>query len=172
MNRRGALMDLIILMVVAFTAVLFFAGWTFTHQELVDTLLDAPQGGINLTEATNSTFLKVNDALIGLRWVAAAIIFGSIIAIFISNFLVKAHPVFFIPYVLFVVISVIFSAYISNSYEGLLSSGTLASTLQGFSFANFFFINLPIWITVIGFLGAIVLFIGITSDKDVGGGLI
>ncbi len=172
MNRKGGLLDLIILMVVAFTAVLFFAGWTFTHQKLTDTLLDAPEDGINLTGATNSTFLEINDALIGLRWVAAAIIFGSIIAIFISNFLVKAHPVFFVPYLLFVVIAIIFSAYISNAYEGLLTSGTLATTLQGFSFANFFFINLPVWITVVGFAGAIVLFIGITSDKDVGGGLV
>ena len=102
---------------------------------------------------------------------AAAIIFGSIIAIMVSNFLVKAHPVFLVPYIFFVVISVVFSAYISNTYEDLLNTGTLAQTLQGFSFANFFFINLPIWMTIIGVMGGIMLFIGISVDRELGGSI-
>jgi hypothetical protein len=171
MNKRGGLLDLIVLMGLSFVAVLFFAGWMFTHQDLTDALLGVPDDNVNITGATTSTFSQINSAMVGLRWVAAAIIFGSIIAILISNFLVKAHPIFLIPYILFVILSIVFSAYISNSYETLLTSGTLAPTLQGFSFANFFFLNLPIWITVIGIAGGIMLFVGITADKDLGGSL-
>ena len=169
MNRKGGLLDLIVLMVIAFVAVLFFAGWIFASNQLTTTLLATSSPTANITEATEMTFVKIDEALGGLKWVAAAIIFGSIIAIVVSNFLVKAHPVFLIPYVLFIIISVIFSAYISNAYEDLLTGGILSTTLQDFTFANFFFLNLPIWITIIGVMGGIMLFIGITVDKELGG---
>ena len=171
MNRRGGFLDLIILMVIALVAVLFFAGWIYANNLLTTELLNADSANVNITEATESTFVKINDSLALLRWVAAAIIFGSIIAIMVSNFLVKAHPLFFVPYILFMIISIIFSAYISNAYEDLLTTGILASTLQTFSFANFFFLNLPVWITIIGFMGGILLFVGVTADRDLGGGV-
>ncbi len=171
MNRKGGLLDLIVLMVIAFVAVLFFAGWIFTNNQVTDTLLAVDSPVANITEATEKTFVKVNESLGSLKWLAAAIIFGSIIGIMVSNFLVKAHPVFLVPYMLFVILSVVFSAYVSNAYETLLSSGTLATVLQEFSFANFFFMNLPVWITIIGIVGGIMLFIGVKVGKDQGGTL-
>lgn len=171
MNSKGGLLDLIVLMVIAFIAVMFFAGWIYANNQLTNTLLNTDSPNANITQATQQTFSKVNDALGNLKWFAAAIIFGSIIAIMVSNFLIKAHPVFLIPYFLFVIISIVFSAYISNAYEDLLYSGVLSTTLQEFGFVNFFFVNLPIWITIIGVLGGIFLFIGITVDNELGGGL-
>ena len=171
MNKTGGLLDLIVLMIVGFVATLFFVGWIYANNQLTDTLLSIESPSANITQATEATFVKINEALGGLKWLAAAMIFGSIIAIMVSNFLVKAHPVFLMPYLLFVIISIVFSAYISNAYEDILSGGILASTLQEFSFVNFFFLNLPIWITVIGVMGAIMLFIGVTVDKELGGSL-
>lgn len=171
MNRRGGLLDLIVLMIIGFVAVLFFAGWIYANNQLTDTLLNVNSPNANITDATEKTFVKINESLAGLKWLAAAIIFGSILGIMVSNFLVKAHPVFFVPYILFTIISVIFSAYISNAYESILSSGILASTIQEFTFANFFFLNLPVWITIIGLAGGIMLFIGITVDREIGGSI-
>ena len=125
MNKRGGLFDLIILMIIGFVATLFFVGWIFANNEMTDLLLTIESPSANITEATEMTFVKINEALAGLKWLAAAMIFGSIIAIMVSNFLVKAHPVFLVPYSLFVIISIIFSAYISNAYEDILSGGIL-----------------------------------------------
>ena len=171
MNKNGGLLDLIVLMVIGLVAVLFFAGWIYANNELTERLLTVESPTANITDATQKTFVKINESLAGLKWVAAAIIFASIIGIMVSNFLVKAHPVFLVPYVLFVIISIVFSAYISNAYEDILMSGILSSTLQDFSFVNFFFLNLPVWITIIGIAGGIMLFIGVTVDRELGGSI-
>ncbi len=171
-NKKGGMMDLLILMAVAFAAVLFFAGWIFANNLLADTILAIDNPSINITDAANKTIVPATNALAGLKWVAAAIIFGSMLGIMVSNFLVKAHPVFLVPYVLFTILSIVLSAYIANAYEDILSGGVLAATLQDFSFANFFFLNLPIWITIIGVAGGIMLFIGISSDREIGGSII
>ena len=144
MNKIGGLLDLIVLMIVGFVATLFFVGWIFANNQLTDTLLTIERPSANITQATEATFVKINEALGGLKWLAAAMIFGSIIAIMVSNFLVKAHSVFLVPYMLFVIISVVFSAYISNAYEDILSGGILSSTMQDFTFVNFFFLNLKV----------------------------
>lgn len=176
MNSKGGLFDLVVLMIVAFVAILFFAGWIFAHNLLTDKLLEAgaqnDNSNINITDAANKTFVLANNAMPQLTWVAFAIIFGMTLAILVSNFLVRANPIFVVPYILFTIIAIIFSAYISNAYEDLLSNQLLGPTLQTFTASNYFMLYLPFWITIIGLIGGITLFIGVTADRDLGGSII
>lgn len=174
MNKKGSVIDVIIWMVIAFITLLFFAVWLYGHGILTDTLVGVEDNNpnINITAAARSTFLAADTGLQGLHLVAMAIIFGSAIAILVSNFLIKAHPVFFILYVIVIIIAVIFSVQISNTYETLLSNDTIGTELTGFKGSNFIMLNLPIWTTIIGFMGAIFLFAGIMVDQRAGGGIV
>jgi len=174
MNRKGsAFSDLFLLIAILMVAVFLFAGMVFGVRQVNTALsdIDLVILGSNVTIASDQTFAQIDTAMGGMKWVAVAIFFGMMVAIFVSNFLVKAHSVFFVVYILLTVIAVVFSTFVSNSYETMLSSGVLAETLQSFSPTNFIILNLPTVITLIGFIGALFLFIGVTVDRQQGGGL-
>ena len=64
------------------------------------------------------------------------------------------------------------SVYISNAYESIIISGNvLAPTLESFTGMNYIMLHLPILAAVIGIFGAILLFVGITVDREAGGGI-
>jgi len=172
-DKKGAFTDLFVIIVVGFIAVVFFATWIFMHGELTSTLRGlGNMGASNFTDATNRTFGQVDATLPALRWIAVVIFFSMIIAMFVSNFLIKANPVFFAVYVFILIIAIVFSAYVSNAYETLLTINDVGPEVQQFTGMNYIFINLPIWITVVGFIGGIILFIGIFRDTGQGGSIV
>lgn len=175
MNKKGsAFTDLFLIVALLFVVVLFFAGFLFGFGQVTNQLveLDIIILDSNVSSAAERTFTFANNALQGLQWLAIAIFFGMIVAIMVSNFLVKAHPVFFVLYVLITVLAVVLAVPVSNAYETILLSGALSTTLNdSFPAAGFLLLNLPQIITVVGFFGAIFLFVGISRDTDTGGGL-
>ena len=173
MNKKGALTDIIVWIAVGFITILFFAGFIYGHGILTNRLININDTGIvNVSGAAQVTFQPLNAALGGLKTIAFIIIFVMWISIFISNFMVKAHPVFFIVYVLITVLAIVFTVPISNVYENLLTNEVLGSTLSGFTGSSYIMLNLPLWTAVIGLIGAIFLFIGIRRDPGAGGGVI
>ena len=63
------------------------------------------------------------------------------------------------------IVAVIVSAVISNAYEKLTQEPTLAATFAQFPAQNHIFANLPIWVTIIGFVAGIVMFVGLIRPK-------
>jgi hypothetical protein len=172
MNKKGHIMDIIIWTIVGFVTILFLGLWVYGTGLMTDAImgLNSTTSRVNITSAAEQTFLEVYNAeKVTLEYVAFAIIFASAISIFISNFLVKSHPAFFIIYVLIIIVAVIFGVYVSNAYEELLTHSGFGTTLQSFEAPTFVMLHLPIWIVVIGFFGAIFLFVGISRDREMGG---
>jgi len=174
MNKKGSIMDIIIWIIIAFILILLLGVWMYGHNLITITLMEAgiENDLINITSATEDTFGQVNDAMQVFHFLAFGVIFAMAISIFISNYLIKANPVFFIIYLFIAVVAVIFSALISNAYEGLMVDPTIGSTLSGFGGASFIMLNLPLWTAVIGIVGAIFLFIGVTRDREMEGSVI
>lgn len=172
MNRKGAGTDLFLIIIVGFILLIFIIVWMVGFSLLSNTLTSItsqPNEPTNVSQAATDTLGQVNSGLSVWYWAVGAIVVGLFISVFISNFLVKSHPVFIIPYVIIVVIAIIFSTVISNAYESaILGNTVLADQASNFGGANLIFLNLPIWITVVGILGAIFLFIGIIRDKGAG----
>lgn len=176
MNRRGSLFDIILFISLILVIFVFFAGFMYGFNILTSTVTDpalARQITVaNITEAGQATFGQINAGLSSLRWIALVIVISMAISILVSNFLVKAHPAFFMLYILIVVVAVVLSAYISNAYESILTGeNPLTATLQSFTAMDFIMLHLPIWATIIGILGAIFLFIGVTLDREQGGSI-
>jgi len=174
-NKSGSAIDIFILIIIAFITILFFGGWLYAHQTLTDTLAEVtdPIGttGTNVSAISADTLGQVNTGIQFLKVISFIIIFGLALSILISNFLIRANPVFFVVYFFIAVIAVVFSAYVSNAYEGLLSNDVLGPTLGGFIGSNFFMLNLPIIAGVVALFGAIFLFINVPRDSGLGGGI-
>lgn len=172
-NKKGSAIDVIVWIVVSFITVMFLALWVFMHNTITTAFVSIPStpgSNINVSQAAVDTFGAVNQVLIpNLHILAFVIMFAMVISIFVSNFLVKSHPVFFVIYVFMTVIGIILAAYVSNTYETLLANGTFGLTLGGFAGATYIMLYLPIWATVIGLGGAIFLFVGIIRERDGGG---
>lgn len=128
-------------------------------------------GDQNITKIIDNTFGKVNQAYQSLYWISVMLIVGMVISIFIGSYLVTTKPIFFIPYALIVIIAIIVAVGLSNAYEQVILDPTLASVFAGFVGANFIMLKLPIWITVIGVAGGIIMFVRMGSrDNQLYGG--
>lgn len=172
-TKKGSLADMFIWMAVGFIIVVFFASYMYGHHLLTNALVslgaEKSTAAVNISYATQVTFLEVDVGLNALRPLAFFMIFLLGISIFIHNFLVKVHPAFFIVYLFTTVAAIIFAVYISNAYEHLMANSTLGTSISSFTGASFIMLHLPLWATIIGFAGAIFLFAGIMRDRGAGG---
>lgn len=171
--------DLFIFIAEVFTfavamVIIGYAGFT-----LNDVMMDiAPQlsndglipGGqsVNGTAIVESTFGVLTTAFESLKWISYMLIIGLGISILVSNFLVRTHPMFVIPYIFIVAIAVVVAVPISNTYEILHSHELLGSYFQGFIGLTYIFANFPLWILLFGILGGILMFINIPRDETIG----
>ncbi len=171
-NKKGSLVDIIVWIVIGFVTVTFLALWTYGFDKMTVAMGNIDSSGdINFSKHVDATFGVVNNQMSGLQSIAFIIMFTLAIGILLTNFFVKAHPVFFILYILIIVIAVIFAVNISNIYMNtLLPHDDFGSTFQEFKGASFIMEYLPLWTIVIGFLGALFLFAGIMRDRELGGG--
>lgn len=174
MNRKGVMFDVIIWIIVVFVMMIFFVGWKYGFGLLTASVSSLPilDNGVNAGQIGADTFGRINTGLETLKWLSLVIAIAMIISIMVSNFLVKAHPVFWIVYVLMSVVGVMLAVYVSNAYESILtSSNPLTASLQSFTAMHYILMHLPIWVTIISFMGGIFLFIGVIVDRDQGGSI-
>lgn len=165
--KEGAIVGLFIIAAISIAIIIFFGAWIFAMNIVEDKLVNINTGvdaKVNVSEAATLYFVPVNRAYQFLRLIAFTMLFGLSIAFILTNFLIRAHPYLYVVYVLVTMVAVIFSVYISNAYESLLTNNALSSTFASFTAANFIMSNLPLWIGTVGLIGAIVLFININRD--------
>jgi len=162
--------DLFLFMILAFVIVficglfIYFGGKAYV--EIENSLGGQMFGTANSTEVIRDTIGVVNQTYQALYWISIMLIVGMIISIFIGSYLVTTKPVFFIPYFFIVIIAVIVSAGLSNAYVQVISEPLLASTFEGFVGANFIMMQLPIWISIIGIVGGIIMFVNMGSREN------
>ena len=174
-GKKGGMTDIFLwmifsLIIVFICGIFIYLGGSVTTQ--VHEKMDTMQfGDANTSQVIDNTFGKVNQAYQSLYWISVMLIVGMVISIFIGSYLVTTKPVFFIPYAFITIIAVIVSVGLSNAYEQIISDPTLASTFAGFLGANFIMLKLPIWVTVIGIVGGIIMFVRMGSkDNEIYGG--
>jgi len=173
MNKNGFFTDIILFGIMAFVIVMVLGVWYYGHGLIKDeiTSINEPVvsgSDVNISEVGEDTFGNVHTGLATLKILSFALIFGMVLTMLVSNFIVRAHPVLFIPYLFFIILAFVLSVYISNTYEDLLTGEVFSATLQSFTASTFIVLHLPIWITVIGFVSIIIIMVGIIKDREGG----
>lgn len=167
--QQFGMFSILMFVVTAIVVTMFLAMMVFGFDQLNTALQNIPvsgTSGINISQAAADTFGQVNAQMHQLSLIAFIIIFMNGFAIFIINYNIKAHPILFIVYMVFVSVAVIVSAEVSNAYESLIPNPTIGATLTSFNAASHVLLNLPAWTAIIGVIGGIFLFIGILRDRE------
>jgi hypothetical protein len=168
-NKKGGMFDLILAIALSLILVVCLIIFTFAQNkvdekmvELAPTIQKSFTNETNVSMIINDTIGKTTDAFKSFKWISLTLIFGFFMSILISAFLVRTHPAFFVGYIFVVIISIVISVYVSNSYEELMNTPILTETiLTGFWGASWIFLNLPIWVTIIGMIAGILMYINI-----------
>ena len=179
LNVHGSpIWNIYLFMIIAMIVILLFAGWIYITSLLnniftqVGIQNEANAAGstlyVNMTQASEQTFGKMNDAIQSLRMVGMVYILAMIAVILISNAFVKMHPMWFFPYVLIAGLGVIFAVPISNTYLELIQSNVFEGELtnSGWAAANFIMFNLPIFVMFLGMVGGIMLLINLIRQDS------
>jgi len=169
-GKQGGFTDLFIFMIFAFAILLvsgifIYLGGNITTQ-VHEKMDDMTFGSANTSEIIDNSLGVVDQTYQSLYWIALFLMVGMVISIFIGSYLVTTRPIFFIPYILIVIIAVIVSVGLSNAYETVIADTTLASTFAGFTGANYIMLGLPIWISIIGVVGGIIMFARMGSRES------
>ena len=175
-NKKGGIGNIFVFMVTAFIlsicCVLFvFIGNTAYDKVMAqnETIQNAVGSGVNATAVIEQHMGAINTAYSSLKWITTMLIIGMIFAIIIHSYLIQANPMYFTLYVFLMIIAIVVSAPLSNAYEMVYSNPTLSSSFAGFWGQTFIFLNLPVWVTVIGFLGGIIMFVNMVRSRSRGG---
>ena len=90
------------------------------------------------------------------------VVFGVFIAlvlgIIITGWFIGGNPIYMGIYFLVVVIGVVISTVLSNTWETVSQSSIFGSTVTHFLITNNIMTNLPLYIGIIGFVGIVVMF--------------
>jgi len=164
-NKRGGFTDLYIFMIFSFVIILFSVVFIYIGNRATDQLHETMDDmdlhdteGHNASVVIDATMGQVNVTYTALYWITILVMGGMIVGIFIGSYLVTTKPVFFVPYIFMVAIAVVVGVVISNAYETLMTTDLLAGTFAGFVGANWVMLNLPIWLSIIGIGGGIIMF--------------
>lgn len=171
-NKKGnATTDLLVWVIVVFAFAIAMGSIVYVGGQIVSVFsniapsLSTPQ--VNASILMADTIGHIPDAYVPLHWISVALIIGSVIMVLLGNFLVRVHPIFIVPYIFIMAIVVIISVPLANTYEDLLTNNQILSTsLSGFTGMNYIILHLPIWVTIIGLVGGIILSINILRDKN------
>lgn len=168
-NKKGGLTDLFLFMILAFIIVLVSGIFIYVGGEMKTKLHEEMDnmtfGDANTSVTIDETFGKVNVAYDSLYWIALFIIGGMILSIFFGSYLVTTKPIYFIPFFFLLIVAIIVGAAISNAYETIIAEPLLSSTYDRFLGANYILLHLPIYLTIIGGIGAIIMFTRMVSSK-------
>lgn len=172
-NKKGGFCDLFIFMIFGIVIVLvcvvmiYISGITTDklHETMDDMDLSDGQGN-NASQVIDNTVGVTETSFLALQWISVFLIFGMMLGIFIGSYLVTTKPIFFVPYLFIVIIAIVVSVPLSNTYETLSNNATLNPTFLGFAGANWIFLHLPIWITIIGITGGIIMFTRMGKEEQ------
>lgn len=169
-NKKGSFTGIFLLMIIAviimFVAGIFIYIGGLTKDKLHETMDDMEFGDANTSQVIEDTFGKVDQSYSHLTWITVMLIFAMVLSIFIGSYKVRTEPVYFIPYIIICIIAVIVSVGIANSYEQVIQEPTLAATFTELTGGNYFMLNLPIFVTVIAFVGGIIMYIRWTTREE------
>jgi hypothetical protein len=170
-NKKGGMTDLFLFMIIG--VVLLFVSGMFiyfgntTYDKIQETLGERQFGSVeNSSVVIEETFGAVPKAYDSLYWIATLLLVGMVMSIFIGSYLVTTKPVFFVPYAIITIVAIVVAVGISQAYEMVVSDGELSATFLGFTGGNFIMAYLPIWIAVIGIVGAVIMFVRMGSKEQ------
>lgn len=157
MDKVGSARDvlMIAIMITVFGLgffIIHFVMTTAVTQLTANEQINSSQPTVTALEGVTSKVLPRLDYLILVLFV------GFILALMITGWFVGGYAIFAFIYMIIVILTVIFSAVLSNMWEAVVNSSQFGVTIAAFPITNNLMTYLPFYMGVVGFIGLIVMF--------------
>lgn len=175
MNRKGNFLDLAVLMIfffiiiVVILSVYFISGRIGTEMHRVLDNITLTEGdSTNYSDIISNSVDSTHTSFGIFKWLSIVLFIGFAIVLWLSAWMVNTHPVFMIIYIIGLVATIILSVGLSNVYQMMSENAQLTATLGEFSMLGILMVYLPLWISVVGFIGLIIMFVRFKKGGDSG----
>lgn len=137
-----------------------------------EVLTESIQGTENqeLIDASASSFEPALKTFNNLEWIAYVFFILAFLIFIFMCFYIRVYPFLIWIWIVFIVILVILSLYLTNAYQGLVQDPTLNGYYSSWENTDFMLKNLPAIISVLGTIGAIIMFILASKEQEIEGG--
>ena len=166
-NKKGNYTGVFKFIIMAFAITIFFGimyyGFTQLNTTLTSVTFDI--GDTNFTSIVEKTWSPVYDSYDSLKTLSYVLIFGMLLTMLTSAWLVKRPPIFLVIWVIVSAVSVIVAVYISNAYLLLLNNVDFGSTLQSFKGSSYLLLNLPAIAVTISLFSGLISLISLNKSK-------
>lgn len=113
---------------------------------------------VNASSSTVTALGGIHTLVNRLDYVLLALFFGLVVGMIVASYFVGGHPIFMLLYSLVLVVGIMISAVLANAWETMTTFAKFATTLAAFPITNHIILNLPIYMTIIGFISLVVMF--------------
>jgi len=148
--------DIVLAVSLIFIFSLGFFIVNFVGDTMVTNMVAHPE--INSSNETVAAFESIETSTARLDYLILALFVGLTLGIIITGWFIAGVPLFMFIYFCVVVVGVILSTILSNVWEAATGMTIFGSTISAFPIANNLMMNLPIYASVIGFIGLTVMF--------------
>lgn len=127
-------------------------------------------GNTNLTSAVDITIGVANSGIQMLKWASGVVIFFGLLAILLFALYIRMNPsgVVIGLWIFMVIMFVVSAIYISSMYDDFKNGNDeIALEMQGMTIGNMLMENLATIITIISFIGGVIIFAGIGQDQQI-----
>ena len=148
--------DIIFIAVILFTFAIGFFIVHYAANTMVTEMLAYEE--INESEATVEAMGGVASVTARLDYVIFGVFMALILALIVAGYFVGGVPLFMFIYFIVIVLTVVISAVLSNVWETITTTTALSGSLSAFPITNHLMLNLPLYMSIIGFIGLIAMF--------------
>ncbi len=155
-QKKASIQDIGLTMVIVFAAAIMFLTVKYTYTEFVDKATNST--AFNSSQAAVDSLNTTKDLTDRLDYVLFILLIGLTLAIIITGWLVGGHPLFAFIYFIALIILIAVSAILSFVWEKVSTKTIFVDTVAELPIMDLILSNFPIYITVIGFIGMMVMF--------------
>lgn len=152
MAFRDVVMIAVLLFFFAFA---FFIG-NYVLNTSIDSMLNVSE--INGTQGTVDSLEAGKAVLSRLDGILFTVFMGLVLSLIITGWFVGGYPIFMAIYVIGIVLTVVISTILSNFWETTTGMTVFGNTLAAFPITNHLMLYLPYYMSVVGFIGLVVMF--------------
>ena len=156
LNNKATARDVILIGILVFGFGIAFFVLYNVFDSAVDKIVAIP--AINSSPAAVEAFQGSQVVLNKLDYVIFALFIGLVLALIITSWFIGGEPIFMFIYFIFIVISVVVAAVLSNAWESFTGASIFGLTIAAFPITNHILMYLPIYIAVSGFIGVVAMF--------------
>ena len=170
--KKGDLPDMLIFLITIFIFAIGLLIMAFVIPAISDGLNNA---GLNSTSEARLVIDEIAE--LGNQGMQRGFLFlftGFIMALMISSFLVRTHPIFMFLYILFLGITVFLGTFMGNAFEQVVTTEALAATAANQGLITIVMQNIVLITLVVGVMSMIIIFAkfsGIGAGRSSGGGI-